>query len=267
MLRISFEYPSLINDTEDRPAVGALPGHGAAGRRRYGRGVPRPIAEALEAAHEKGIVHRDLKPANIKLTPEGRIKVLDFGLAQALDSEASRSDPGSPTLSGTDTGVIRGTPAYMSPEQARGERLDKRTDIWSFGCVLFEMLTGRRTYSGATASDSISAILTAEPDWTALPDTTPDSVRLLLRRCLNKERSRRLHDIADARIEIEDSRLSPEEVLAKSSPTSRTSRARARSTCGHSPDPAARFRSRPREAGTPSGPETAVSSSTATTAS
>ncbi len=167
----------------------------------------KQIAEALEAAHQKGIVHRDLKPANIKLTPEGRVKLLDFGLAKAFDLDGS--DSKSPTVTGTNEGTVFGTPAYMSPEQARGETLDKRTDVWSFGCVLYELLTGRRAFSGATASDSISAILTAEPDWTALPGKTPEAVRSLLRRCLNKDRSRRLHDIADARIQIEEALAEP----------------------------------------------------------
>ncbi|PYV21497.1 MAG: serine/threonine protein kinase, partial [Acidobacteria bacterium] len=169
--------------------------------------VCRQIAEALEAAHEKGIVHRDLKPANDKVTPEGKVKVLDFGLAKALEGERAEQDAStSPTLSevATRAGVILGTAPYMSPEQARGKPLDKRTDIWSFGCVLYEMLTGRAAFSGETVSDTIAAILDREPDWKALPNDTPATIRLLLRRCLEKDRNQRLHDIADARIEIED---------------------------------------------------------------
>ncbi len=169
--------------------------------------ISRQIAEALEAAHEKGIVHRDLKPANVKVTPEGKAKVLDFGLAKALEGERAEQDAStSPTRSeaATRAGAILGTVAYMSPEQARGKPLDKRTDIWSFGCVLYEMLTGRLTFSGETVSDTIAAVLDREPDWKALPRDTRATIRLLLRRCLEKDRNQRLHDIADARIEIED---------------------------------------------------------------
>jgi serine/threonine protein kinase len=138
--------------------------------------VAKQIAEGLEAAHEKGIIHRDLKPANIKLTPDGRVKVLDFGLAKIFsDHAAGLSLSNSPTLmsGGSAPGVIMGTAEYMSPEQARGGPLDRRTDIWSFGCVLYELLAGRRTFASATISDAIAAILTREPDWTALPPETP----------------------------------------------------------------------------------------------
>ncbi len=169
--------------------------------------ICRQIAEALEAAHEKGIVHRDLKPANVKVTPEGKVKVLDFGLAKAFEVEGGSTDlSSSPTVTGGGTrhGIILGTAAYMSPEQARGKPLDKRTDIWSFGCVLYEMLTGRLAFRGETVSDTIAAILDREPDWKALPKDTPATIRLLLGRCLEKDRNQRLHDIADARIEIED---------------------------------------------------------------
>ena len=136
--------------------------------------IARQIAEALEAAHEKGIVHRDLKPANIKITPDGMVKVLDFGLAKARE-RATRLGPGSDAVArrsrsaGTREGVILGTPAYMSPEQARGQAVDKRTDIWAFGCVLYEMLTGRAAFAGETISDTIAAILEREPEWDALP--------------------------------------------------------------------------------------------------
>ena len=169
-------------------------------------GIARQMAEALEAAHARGIVHRDLKPANIKITPEGIVKVLDFGLAKAVASDAVHDLSQSPTVpvSGTHEGVILGTAPYMSPEQARGQAVDKRTDIWAFGCVVYEMLTGRMAFPGKTASDHIAAILERDPDWAALPVTTPLSIRRLLRRCLEKESARRLPDIAVARLEIDD---------------------------------------------------------------
>src|SRR5262245_29362165 len=175
----------------DRIARGALPLDEALP-------IARQIADALEAAHERGIIHRDLKPANIKVREDGTVKVLDFGLAKATDGTSTAADTShSPTITSpamTQQGVVLGTAAYMSPEQARGRPVDSRTDIWAFGCVLFEMVTGGRPFSGDDATETIAAIVKDQPDLTA----APRKVQRLLRRCLEKDQKRRLHDIGDA---------------------------------------------------------------------
>jgi serine/threonine protein kinase len=193
------EGPTLA----DRLALGAV---------SLDRALPiaRQIAEAVEAAHQQGIIHRDLKPANIKLRPDGTVKVLDFGLAKALDPLGS-PDADSPTLTveATEAGVILGTAAYMSPEQASGTPIDKRSDVWAFGCLLYEILTGTRAFAGQTAADVLVAVLEREPAWALLPRSTPVKIRDLLHRCLRKNRDQRLHDMADARIEIDEALHEP----------------------------------------------------------
>ncbi len=174
--------------------------------------IAKQIAEALEYAHERGVIHRDLKPANVKVTQDGTVKVLDFGLAKVFADETQDADLShSPTLiKGTQAGVILGTAAYMSPEQAQGKTVDKRSDIWSFGVVLYEMLTGKQLFSGETVSDTLASVLRDEVDWKTLPADTPPGIRRLLQRCLDRDRKRRLRDIGEARILLENGIAEPE---------------------------------------------------------
>jgi len=220
-LLASLNHPNIaaIYGLEESAGVRAIAmelvdGHSLADRLRSGPipleealPIALQIADALEAAHDKGIIHRDLKPANVKVTADGKVKVLDFGLAKALVESAAVPDlAASPTISEmvSKTGIILGTAAYMSPEQARGKPLDKRTDVWSFGCLLYEMLAGNMAFRGDTVSDSIAYILGREPDWNALPERTSPGVHRALRRCLQKDPQRRLRDIADVRLELEE---------------------------------------------------------------
>jgi len=207
-----------------RPASGGPPsplGRGAGGEGSHSSCMPvdevlpiaKQIAEALEYAHEKGIIHRDLKPANVKITSEGTVKVLDFGLAKALDVEASVSSSisNSPTLTAaaTQAGMILGTAAYMSPEQAKGKSVDRRADVWAFGGVLFEMLSGRRAFEGESTTDTLAAVIKSEPNWDELPRDIPASIRRLIERCLTKDPKHRLQAIGEARIAIEDYLANP----------------------------------------------------------
>jgi serine/threonine protein kinase len=190
------EGPTLA----DRVLVGPVPLEEALS-------VAKQVCDALEYAHEHGIVHRDVKPANIKVSADGTVKLLDFGLAKALESVAVNTDiSSSPTLThlGTQAGMILGTAAYMSPEQAKGRAIDRRSDIWAFGCVLFEMVTGKMVFSGETVTDTLAEIIKAEPNWTLLPANTPKPIRTLLQRCLKKDSKQRLQAIGEARIVIEE---------------------------------------------------------------
>jgi len=195
--------PVLVLELVEGQSLNERVAHGGLGLREA-LDIASQIAAALQAAHEKGIIHRDLKPSNVQLTQDGKVKLLDFGLAKALSLEDVDTDPEAPTLARTEAGTALGTPAYMSPEQARGEPVDRQTDLWSFGCVLYEMLTGHRAFDGRTTATVIAAILEREPDLGALPHATPEPVRHLLRRLLSKDRAHRLRDIADARLEIEE---------------------------------------------------------------
>jgi serine/threonine protein kinase len=169
--------------------------------------IVKQIADGLEFAHERGIIHRDLKPANVKVRPDGTVKILDFGLAKVLEeTPAAANINNSPTISAAATreGVILGTAAYMSPEQARGRVVDRRCDIWSFGALLFEILSGKLAFAGEDVSQTLAAVIMKEPDWSVLPDHVPAPVRRLVRRCLTKDPRQRLRDIGEARITIED---------------------------------------------------------------
>ena len=206
------EGPTL----EQRLADGALPLEETAA-------IARQVAEALEAAHEAGIVHRDLKPANIKLRPDGSVKVLDFGLAKAIGAHsaiaAERAHSPTVTADATAAGLILGTAAYMAPEQARGRTVDKRADIWAFGVVLWEMLTGRPLFGGETLTDTLAAVLTREIDWSQLPGSTPPALVDLLRRCLERDPKKRLRDIGDVR--LDDSALATASAVGPAPSTAR----------------------------------------------
>ncbi len=229
-LLASLNHPNIatIHDLEESEGVHFLvmelvPGETLAERIARGpipldEALPlfKQIAEGLEAAHEKGVIHRDLKPANVKVTPDGRIKILDFGLAKAFEGEPELSDLSqSPTITrdATRAGVILGTASYMSPEQARGKSVDKRTDIWAFGCCLYEALTGRKAFSGETVSDILASIIKTEPRWEALSAVASWRVQELLRLCLRKDPLHRLREIGDARVHIEDTLGEPESDL------------------------------------------------------
>jgi Tol biopolymer transport system component len=213
----SDDAPALVLEFVDGPTLADRIAQGALPLDESLR-IARQITDALEAAHEQRIIHRDLKPANIKVRADGTVKVLDFGLAKVFEPPPATTDGPSllPTITSpalTRMGVIMGTAAYMSPEQARGQEVDRRTDVWAFGCVLYEMLTGVRPFTGDDTTDTIAAIVRAHPDWSRLPPHTPASVRRLLRRCLEKDRARRIADIRDVRLEIDDAREAEPEAM------------------------------------------------------
>jgi serine/threonine protein kinase len=192
--------------------------------------IAKQMAEALEAAHDAAVIHRDLKPANIKVRADGTVKVLDFGLAKLGNGDANKANAAqSPTVTSpamTHEGIILGTAAYMSPEQASGKPLDARTDVWAFGCVLYEMLTGRPAFTGDSVSEVLASVLAREPDLTALPAAAPPSIRRLIRRCLQKNRTDRLRDIGDAWLEIVDAGTGEQGMVAQ--PTRGRDRSRER---------------------------------------
>ena len=189
-------------------------------------GIARQVAEGLEAAHERGIIHRDSKPANIKVGADGRVKILDFGLAKIFETAGGSGEQATSTgvLGDTAVGVVLGTVGYMSPEQARGQPVDARTDIWALGCVIYEMLSGRPAFASGSPSDTIAAVLRAEPDWDRLPHETSPQIRLLLERCLRKDARRRLHAAADVRLDLEEAAGSADRSADRSAPPSRGSR-------------------------------------------
>ena len=201
--------PHWLQTLDDRIKAGAIPVEESLK-------LALQIAEALEAAHEKGVIHRDLKPANIKIKPDGKVKVLDFGLAKAFagdQQEMIPSDAPALSISAAEKGVIFGTAAYMSPEQARGETVDKKADVWAFGVVLFEMLTGCGTFEGRSIFDILASVIKSEPDWNSLPSNLHPRIRLLLERCLEKEARNRYGSISDARVDIEKALADPAGVL------------------------------------------------------
>ena len=207
----SEETPSIVMELVEGQTLAALIARGPLPLHDALR-LSRQIVDALDAAHEKGIIHRDLKPANIALTGDGVVKVLDFGLGRMVGPYVGgEAESHSPTISldRTHDGLVMGTAAYMSPEQARGRPMDKRTDIWAFGCVLYEMLTSRAAFQGETISDTIAAVLERQPAWQALPAATPASVQRLLRRCLDKDPKRRFRDIGDVRFGLDDAETVP----------------------------------------------------------